>query len=383
MTTLNENNQPTLQEVKCPLTFKNNEETYEEEQQIDEELQKKLQNVQIDDSAFTQKDTNKARDENSKNSKKGKKNKGQDFLDYANKNGIQVNFVYEDNKQEKRDKPESEHKGHASTSGYKGGNPKYQKNEGQYGQSKYKSGYGNKPRKPMHKFGNNKFDLCNMHIPKMTVYDPFLMQEYNQQGYVPHQNNHMTKPIPVIKEDEEILQFLEHYFSLENMNQDLYLRNRIDENGFIKVEEIAHFNAMKQNQIHAEKILQIAKQADFIESTQNSEGSNLLRNKDWDNMKEGLLTKEQITSNKRMQKRNEKFAMNSMMNMYPMNQQMNPMMPQMMSQVPMNYVHLQNNYFFQTFPNNQTPSYGGYPTPQMYGNYNLQTRTDVEGEESK
>jgi hypothetical protein len=219
----------------------------------------------------------------------------------------------------------------------------------------------------MHKFGNNKFDMVNMHIPKMTVYDPFMMQEYNQPGFVPPQQNYyQPKPVPIIREDAEVLDFLGNFFSVENLNQDLYLRNRIDENGFVKVDEIANFNAMKQNDIAASRILEVANSSQFLEVV-TKEGINYVRNKNWDNVKGSLLTKEQISANKRLMKRNEKLAMNNM-NMYGQQMGMNSMVPTMM---PMNYVNMQNNYFFQTSPGQPSQAFGGFPTPQMYMGFNM------------
>ena len=53
-----------------------------------------MKNLKFDDSAFVKKDSgNKKKDK--KEDKKSKKNKGQDFLDYASKNNIQINIEYE------------------------------------------------------------------------------------------------------------------------------------------------------------------------------------------------------------------------------------------------------------------------------------------------
>ena len=72
------------------------EEEVEEEEPVDVELQKQMKNLKFDDSAFTKKTDNKKKEK--KEEKKSKKSKGQDFLDYASKNNIQINIEYEEDK---------------------------------------------------------------------------------------------------------------------------------------------------------------------------------------------------------------------------------------------------------------------------------------------
>ena len=73
------------QEIKAELE--------NEEEPVDEDLQKQMKDVKIDDSIFSGKDK---KEEKKKHDKKGKKKKGIDFMEYASKNNIQVNIEYEE-----------------------------------------------------------------------------------------------------------------------------------------------------------------------------------------------------------------------------------------------------------------------------------------------
>merc|ERR1711976_901421 len=100
------------------------------------------------------------------------------------------------------------------------------------------------------KTGNNKFDMCNMHLPRMMnmmpIYNPYT-QNGSPQNYMPMPEMqgvpvqgampNMQMPFnPVVlpefnsgSDDKALSEFLEVYLSLDNLNQDLYLRNRINE----------------------------------------------------------------------------------------------------------------------------------------------------------
>lgn len=75
------------------------EQKEEEEEPVDLELQKEMKGIKIVDSDFSNEPKGKKQNKKLKNpeDKKNKK-KGQDFLDYANKNNIQINIEYEENK---------------------------------------------------------------------------------------------------------------------------------------------------------------------------------------------------------------------------------------------------------------------------------------------
>jgi len=92
--------------LKLNELTENQHEQEEVDEEVDVELQNTMKNLKIDESAFaltatTDKTKQKVveKTQNQKN-KKTKKSKGVDFMEYANKNGIQVNLQYEE-KEEK------------------------------------------------------------------------------------------------------------------------------------------------------------------------------------------------------------------------------------------------------------------------------------------
>jgi hypothetical protein len=412
------------QDIEKPIVEENPEEIQEEEEGVDVELQNRLKNVNIDESAFTQ--NNK---EEKAKEKKQKKKKGEDYFEYANKNGIQFDFKFEEKNERKKnydnyadkydrnDKNEkygknynnrndkNENSNYPQKTGYNGqkSGGKFYQNDGNSNSNSdsYNNKYSNynNPRK-FAKMGNNKFDLCNMHIPKMMVYDPFVMQEcmYGNpmamsMGYAP-QTGYPPKQTQNFSDDKEILTFVENFFTVENLNVDLFIRNRIDENGFIDIMEIANFNVLRENGVSPQKIVEIlsTSENDIVEIHKSESGDKLklnLRNKEWDSIKDGLLSKDQISINKRNTKRQEKFAMtgNNMYQSHMPMQGVNQMMPQpnmhpmsmnMMNPMAMNYVNMQNNYFFAP----QNTSQYGYPNYQ-YPGYQMQTPIPPQNQQNK
>ena len=87
-----------------------NQEEEQEEEPVDLELQKEMKGLKIEASDFAGEPKAKKQNKKSKNTedKKGKK-KGQDFLDYANKNNIQINIEYEENKYQLKKKEDQKY----------------------------------------------------------------------------------------------------------------------------------------------------------------------------------------------------------------------------------------------------------------------------------
>ena len=82
-----------------PDNAENPEEEKEEEEPVDLELQKEMKGLKIKESDFQNEPKTKKSGKKSKNPEDKKiKKKGQDFIDYANKNNIQINIEYEENK---------------------------------------------------------------------------------------------------------------------------------------------------------------------------------------------------------------------------------------------------------------------------------------------
>ncbi len=337
---------------------------------MDPELQEAMRNVKLDEGIFSQ---GESKEKGKSGGKKvnNKKKKGEDFLDYANKNGIELNLQYED--KALRD----EKKAAAKTS--KGAFPitsndqpiKQERTPSTFEKKGYKSGYNtntnsyNNPKphfKKTFRTGNNKFDQCNMHLSKVMpmmspLYNPYTLQGYNytpnvQGGYynTPNQTAYNLPEVDA-NSSESIVSFIEAYLSLDNLNQDLYLRNRIDQNCYIEISEIANHNKLRNRGVTLDMLVSLfsENQNELVE-TAAAENCLFLRNREWENLKEKLLPREVIQQNKRMMKQAQ-YA-------NPMN-----------SMNTMNYVSLQNNYFFNGMPANEnlgmSAMYMGYQYPGM------------------
>jgi hypothetical protein len=141
---------------------------------------------------------------------------------------------------------------------------------------------------------------------------------------------------PTVDDDSEksISECLEYYFSEENLNKDYYIRSRMNDDGYIDAYEIVNFNKMKNRGVNVEKIQEIvSSNKDSIVEYVVSEGRLYLRNREWESFKDKLLPLEVLQMQRKFVKK-----------------------PQMM-----NYVNMQNNYFYQMSP---MPMQGGF-TPSF------------------
>lgn len=294
-----------------PENAENPEEQKEEEEEpVDVELQKEMKGLKIEDSDFTNEPKVKKSNKKVKNSdvKKSKK-KGEDFLDYANKNNIEIKIEYEENKFQlkKKDDPKN---------GEKSGNT-FNDNKRQYNRGGYKNDK-NHPQKRMPKYTGNKFDNYG--------------QRYQPQ---PH---YYQRQAPTLKENKEILEYLEKIFSEDHLNKETYIRNRLKD-GKILVDDMVSYNDIKSNNINAEKLMEVIKESQKLECV-NEEGKNYIKIKDFDKL--NLLTIEQIIENKkqmRMQKNN-----------YMQQMRMPPYPPFN------NYISMQNNYYLYGPPTYGSPN---------------------------
>ena len=286
------------------------EEKEEEEEPVDLELQKEMKGIKIVDSDFSNEPKAKKQNKKLKNpeDKKNKK-KGQDFLDYANKNNIQINIEYEENKYQLKKKDEQK-------IGDKNGNKYNNNNKRQYNKGGYNKNYQQKGNRNT----GNKFDGVNQRM-------------YPQPHY--YQNFY-----PKLVENKEILEYLEKIFGEKNLNKDTYIRNRLKD-GKILVDDVAAYNNIKKNNIDSNKIMEIVKDSQNLEIV-NEEDKNYIKIKDFDKLK--LLSIEQIISNKNyLRMRN--YA------------------PQMAYPPYNGYINMQNNYYF-SFPSYGAPNEGYIPPPE-------------------
>ena len=295
----------------------NNEEKEEEEEEepVDLELQKEMKGLKISDSDFVKepkvkKSQKKPKDPTVKKNKK----KGQDFLDYANQNNIQINLEYEENKYQLKKTDD-------------GRNQKQNKYQDKKPYNKNRQNKNWQQKKP--KLSGNKFDMVGMR-PYTNNFN------YQQQNAIQ------------LSDDKQIVEHLDKIFSEENLNKDLYLRNRIN-NGKILIEDLARHYDFKLNNINEQKIIDLTKECKNIEIV-NEEGKNYIKIKEYDETK--LMTVPQILENKRNQK------MQKMQYNPGLNQQFTPI------------VSFQNNYIiYNNVPNFQQGYQGGYyqyGTPYIY-----------------
>jgi hypothetical protein len=141
------------------------------------------------------------------------------------------------------------------------------------------------------KIGGNKFDDINM-FNKNIMYQ---------------NNNYKTfSAPPILKDDKDILNYLEEMFGEQNLNKDLYLRYRLGESGLIKIDDIVKYRNLANNNVSAEKILELIKDNKNFEKIE-LEGKTYLRINNFKEMK--LLTIDEINNKK--SKKNNQFLYNN------------------------------------------------------------------------
>ena len=285
----------------------------EEEEKIDEELQKEMRNIKIDDSIFSNKEKKNSKEKKEKDDKKNQKKKGIDFIDYANENNIQINIQYEEDKypiKKKNDRKYQRNKynnhknnNYNNNNHYKT-NCKFNKNykkqnnnnnyNNKYNNNKYNN-YNNNNYNKFYKFGGNKFDGIN--IDNNNTY---------QNNY--HQNISL-------KEDKDILTYLENILGENNLNKDLYIRNRINNKGQILINDLLNYYVLKKNDITSEKIIELIKDNNNLEIVE-VDGKKYINIKNFNDIK--LNPVEQIYANKKAFKiqREQNFYQNQIV-FYP------------------------------------------------------------------
>lgn len=335
-------------------------EELDEEPVYDQETQERLRNLTIDGSAFANETVNKNKKRNNKQKqqKANKKKKGEDFLEYAEKHGIDVKLEYEEKSHNNEFKEEK----------------KYYKSDNQQNSSKpVKRQNFNKPENQpkvnpkkqtqsssgVNKMGfNNKFDPMNSHYQHPYFYNP-MQQMGGMGGMRPDMmfygqmpmTNPMMMPIPpqmMMEPDTQppirggILESLEYYLSLENLNKDTYTRSKMDDDGYIEANEILKFNNMKKNGADLEKINELIESNDTQVEKLVRNGKVFFRNKNWNSIENKLLPIEEIEANRKQKK----------------------------GQYNMNYYNLQNNFFY-TGPMMPMDYNMMYPQMQQMGHPNM------------
>jgi hypothetical protein len=156
---------------------------------------------------------------------------------------------------------------------------------------------------------------------------------FNKNIYYQNNNNYKSfSAPPLLKDDKEILNYLEEMFGEQNLNKDLYLRYRLGESGLINIEDLVKYRNLAHNNVSAEKILELIKDNKNFEKIE-LEGKTYIRINNFKEMK--LLTIDEINNNKKSKKI---------------------------------YQFPYNNYYGPYMPNNYYIIYGGYLNQQQYEN---------------
>lgn len=151
----------------------------------------------------------------------------------------------------------------------------------------------------------NKFDKPNQKIEHPFMFPP---QDPNFMNFQAMMRNNMFNPLamPVNPfmaphqsfpiRDEEILDFIEYFFSQKNLNKDIFLRDSMDEEGWVNAEIVISNPRLKPFNLTPEKIHSIIDKigSDFVETRVNEVDKIQLRPRNYDSLKEKLLTKEEI-----------------------------------------------------------------------------------------
>lgn len=288
------------------------EEKEEEEEPVDLELQKEMKGLKISDSDFGEKPKTKKVNKKAKNAEdKKSKKKGLDFIDYANKNNIEINLEYEENKYQLKKKDEQKF-------GDKKGNKYYDKKQNN------KGGYKNdmNHQQPKQIYTGNKFDNIEL------------------RPFVPKSRQN---PPPKLDNNKAILEYLQKIFSEESINRINYIRNRLKHDKIL-IDDMVEFYDIKSNKIDSQKIIDVIKDSQTLEYV-NEDNKNYIKIKNFDQMK--------ILSNIDFQNKKGKRPK---MNYMPMGQQY--FFP------PYNPYMMQGNYYMgdpSSMYNNPNQFYPSYP----------------------
>jgi len=236
-------------------------------------------------------------------------------------------------------------------------NKKFKKNYNSEGNNN-NNNYNQAPQK----LGSNKFDAVNNQYMMPNPY--MFSQQMPRPELAPQQGNFNTsgsndyiqnfQKIDLEAEDKRILDALEYYFSIENLNKDSFIRGKLDENGYLNAEEIITFNKMKKASVTIEKIREILNKFDSVIESKVENDKLFLRNKNWETIKDKLTSLETIQEQKKKKQQYHVHQNN-------------------------NYVSMQNNFYYQfnpyahqhLFPGaiEQQQQQAAYFNPQMMGGY--------------
>mmetsp|Transcript_29756 Transcript_29756/g.30895 ORF Transcript_29756/g.30895 Transcript_29756/m.30895 type:complete len:218 (-) Transcript_29756:130-783(-) len=193
---------------------------------------------------------------------------------------------------------------------------------------------------------NNKFDPMNGSNNHPYMFNPMGnqmmrpdMMYFGQMPMQPNTNPHNNeRPEDHHNIGEKgVKESLEYYLSLENLNKDLFIRQKIDSEGYIEAEDILKFNNMKKQKVDINTIREIVNENNSMVEEKVVNDKIFLRSKLWNEIKHNLISLEELEARKTQKKGNYNY----------------------------NYVTMQNNYFMPMMPYDQMLQGGGMPMNQF------------------
>lgn len=219
------------------------------------------------------------------------------------------------------------------------------------------------------KISSNKFDKPNQKTdqkysnPESSLFDYPTMKRMNYYANIPQMNVHPYAPqmsFPIREED--IHEALEYYFSIKNLNKDIFIREAMDEEGWVTAECILTFNKMKDMKVTSEKIESIISKigSDIVEIGKKDNALILLRPKHYvEEIKEKIKPIQQIKEEKEIQMQK---AINQRMT-FPNQIPLGPL-PYYAPQQPAYYPMMNMNMYMQP-----RPPFVGNPNQIQYAQY--------------
>jgi la-related protein 1 len=275
----------------------------EDSEPLDEESQKALNNVNnFNIDSFTKSNDKHDKNKQKAANKKPKNNKGVDFMEYAQKNGINVSIQYEENAANSQKKAANKKDNNFTSQPQTNQSNQYQKKGGK--NKKYQKSHnteGNNLFQNPYKLGSNKFDAYNSGFMMGGMFPQnFMRHEMPQHQYQMNNVNQDFQKLTFdestssdVTPDKKIIDSLEYYFSIENLNKDSFIRGKLNEDGYLDADAIINFNQyipfnirMKKNAVTVEKLKELLKQFDTIIETKTEDEKIYLRNKNWETIRD-------------------------------------------------------------------------------------------------
>jgi len=234
---------------------------------LDAETLKALKNCSIDDEiAKANFNASEKKGKNMKKTKKTNNKKGQDFLDFAQEKGIELNIQYEDKEEAKKYQKDNnlyykDGKFHQKSNedfvnkfnkeGNENRNYKknYYNNNKNFNNDGSNNSYNNKFSNKknfyfQNKSKNNKFDQANSMMYNPMMYGEMMPNMMQGNGYNNHGNFYQPQQEmdPFFIGERSVEEILSYVFSVEFLNKEIYFRKRIAIDGSIDLNHVLNYN---------------------------------------------------------------------------------------------------------------------------------------------